>query len=68
MTYLCKTNALKKYKLPSLKIVLTSGSQINPKIFKEFKNYLPQTVVLQAYGELNILCWKALTIKSDIKN
>ena len=60
MTYLCKTNALKKYKLPSLKLVLTGGSQINPKIFKEFKNNLPQTVVLQAYGELTVLCLEAL--------
>ena len=62
-----KTNILKKYKLPSLKLVIFGGSKINSKVLDEFKNSLPHTIVLQAYGDLIILYY-IFKIKSHINN
>ncbi|XP_065218988.1 uncharacterized protein LOC135844656 [Planococcus citri] len=50
ITLLCKSLAYKKFKLDSVMFVMTTGYKINIKIFEEFKQIIPNAVVLQGYG------------------
>ncbi|XP_065218986.1 luciferin 4-monooxygenase-like [Planococcus citri] len=50
ITHLCKSQAYKKYNLDSVKFAKTGCNKINIKVFEEFKQIIPNAIVLQTYG------------------
>lgn len=59
-----KSEVLKKYKVPTLKLLMTGGSKINHEIFEIFQNSLPNTLVFQGYGRY--IYFFILEIKIDL--